>query len=132
MIAEPAYQFRSNRIHLDGTFVFHLGRRQPFQMFLLAGGGIVRRDELREDFVYADPEPPDPNGEEQPVTGIRVPLGNEITLDAATWAPTAHAGAGFEVYVFDDLAVRAEYRLWTAREFSWRTQQVLIGVNYYR
>lgn len=131
VIAEPAYQFRSNRIHLDGTFVLHLGRRQPFQVFLLAGAGLVRRDELREDFVYAEPEPV-PEGEEQPVTGIRVPIGNEISLDAVEFAPTAHVGAGFEVYVFDDLSVRAEYRIWSGNEFAWRTQQALIGVNYYR
>ena len=37
--------------------MYHLGRRQPFQMYILAGGGIVRRDELREDFIYETADP---------------------------------------------------------------------------
>ncbi len=131
VLAEPAYQFRTNRYHLDGSLVFHLGRRQPFQMYLLVGGGVVRRDELREDFVYETVDPPADGEVSQPI-GIRRPLKNEVTLDDATYTATAHAGVGFEVYVFDYLSARAEYRIWSPKDFSFRTQQFVIGVNYYK
>ena len=130
VIAEPAYQFRTNRYHLDGSLVLHMGRRQPFHMYFLAGGGLVRRDELREDFVYEEPEP-SADGE-TPATGIRIPIGNEVTLEWTAYSPTAHLAVGFEVYVFDYLSARAEYRIWSSRDFSFRTQQAVIGVNYYR
>lgn len=130
VIAEPAYQFRTNRYHLDGSIIYHLGRRQPFQMYFVAGGGIVRRDELREDFIY---ETTDPGEDNQ--TGnfrIRVPIGNEVTLEHTAYAPTAHVAVGIEVYVFSYLSARAEYRLWSSKDFSFRTQQAMIGVNYYK
>ena len=129
VIAEPAYQFRTNRYHLDGSLVYHLGRRQPFQMYVVAGGGIVKRDELREDLIYETADP----GETQPgPVGIRIPVGNEITLEHTAYAPTAHVAVGFEVYVFSYLSARAEYRIWSSKDFSFRTQQAMIGVNYYK
>lgn len=129
VVAEPAYQFRTNRYHLDGSIVYHLGRRQPFQMYILAGGGIVRRDERREDFIY---DTTDPGEEGEDTFRIRVPIGNELTLEHTSYAPTAHAAVGFEVYVFSYLSARAEYRIWSSKDFSYRTQQAMIGVNYYR
>lgn len=130
VVAEPAYQFRTNRYHLDGSIVYHMGRRQPFQMYFAAGGGIVRRDELREDFIY---ETTDPGEGAEPTTfGIRIPVGNEVTLQHTTYSLTAHAAVGFEVYVFSYLSARAEYRIWSSKDFSFRTQQAMIGVNYYR
>ena len=131
VIAEAAYEFRTNRYHLDGSVVYHLGRRQPFQMYFLAGGGIVRRDETKEDFVYADPEPPG-DGSGGGLTGFRRPIDAEVSLKRTTYAASAHLAAGIEVYVFDDLSARAEYRIWWPGSFSYRTQQVVIGVNYYR
>ena len=130
VIAEPAYQFRTNRYHLDGSIVYHLGRRQPFQMYILAGGGIVRRDELREDLIFETPAP----GEGDPSGSLRFrqPIGNEITLEHTVYAPTAHAAIGLEVYVFSYLSARAEYRIWSSKDFSFRTQQAMIGVNYYK
>ena len=129
VIAEPAYQFRTNRYHIDGSLVYHLGRRQPFQMYFVAGGGIVRRDELREDFIY---ETTDPGDDQSGSFRIRVPIGNEVTLEHTTYAPTAHVAVGFEVYVFSYLSARAEYRIWSSKDFSFRTQQAMIGVNYYK
>ena len=130
VIAEPAYQFRTNRYHLDGSIVYHLGRRQPFQMYFVAGGGLVRRDELREDFIYESTAPGEGDGSGS--FGIRVPIGNEVTLEHTTYAPTAHAAVGIEVYVFSYLSARAEYRIWSSKDFSFRTQQAMIGVNYYK
>ena len=130
VVAEPAYQFRTNRYHLDGSIVYHLGRRQPFQMYFAAGGGIVRRDELREDFIYDTTEPVE--GEEPTSFGIRIPIGNEVTLEQTAYSLTAHAAIGLEVYVFSYLSARAEYRIWSSKDFSFRTQQAMIGVNYYR
>ena len=130
VIAEPAYQFRTNRYHLDGSVVYHLGRRQPFQMYVAGGGGIVRRDELREDFIYETTDPGE--GDQSGSFRIRVPVGNEVTLEHTTYVPTAHLAVGFEVYVFSYLSARAEYRIWSSKDFSFRTQQAMIGVNYYR
>ncbi len=136
VIAEALYEFRTNRYHLDGSLVYHVGRRQPFQMFVLAGGGVVRRDETREDFVYA--EVPDVDGDDdgdgadQLVTGFRQPIGREVSQRTTRYAITAHAGAGIEVYVFDNLSARLEYRFWWPGGFSYRTQQIVIGVNYYQ
>ena len=129
VVAEPAYQFRTNRYHLDGSFVYHLGRRQPFQMYFVAGGGIVRRDELREDFIY---ETTDSENDQAGGFQIRVPIGNEVTLEHTAYAPTAHAAVGIEVYVFSYLSASAEYRIWSSKDFSFRTQQAMIGVNYYK
>ncbi len=128
VVAQPAYQFRTNRYHLDGSIVYHLGRRQPFQIYVVAGGGIVRRDELREDFIYEAAEP----GDETGTFRIRVPIGNEISLEHTAYAPTAHVAVGLEVYVFSYLSARAEYRIWSSKDFSFRTQQAMIGVNYYK
>lgn len=130
VVAEPAYQFRTNRYHLDGSVVYHLGRRQPFQMYFAAGGGIVRRDERREDFIYETAEPVE--GAAPTAIGIRIPVGNELTLEHTGYALTAHAAIGFEVYVFSYLSARAEYRIWSSKDFSFRTQQAMIGVNYYK
>ena len=130
VLSEPAYQFRTNRYHLDGSFVFHLGRRQPFQMYFLAGGGVIRRDEVREDFVY-ETEDPSADGSGSGPAATRRPIRNEVTLDWTTYVPSAHLAVGFEVYVFDDLSARAEYRIWSSRDFSFRTQQAVIGINYY-
>lgn len=134
VIADPAYQFRTNRYHLDGSFVFHLGRRQPFHAWVLAGGGVVRRDSLREDFDFSTPEsrrdgllatqPPRPR--------VRIPVGTTVSLDETVYQATAHLGVGFEVYIFDYLSARAEYRIWSPRDFSHRTQQAIVGVNFYR
>ena len=132
VIAEALYEFRTNRYHLDGSLIYHVGRRQPFQMFLVAGGGLVRRDETREDFVYA--EVPDDDGDDPDrfVSGFRQPIGREVSRRTTEYAITAHAGAGIEVYVFDNLSARLEYRLWWPGGFSYRTQQIVIGVNYYQ
>lgn len=127
VVAEPAYQFRTNRYHLDGSVVRHFGRRQPFQTYVFAGGGLLRRDEVREDFIYAEPDE-----EAQTLTGLRFPIGDEITLETSDYTPTLHIGAGFEVYVFDDLSAAAEYRIWIPGDFAYRTQQIIVGVNYYR
>ena len=133
ILAEPAYQFRTNRSHLDGSLVYHIGRRQPFHAWVLAGGGVVRRDERREDFEFAFPDPMrDGLLVTQPErTRLRVPIGSTRTMNQTVYAPTAHIGAGFEVYVFDYLSARAEYRIWTPRPFGYRTQVFVIGVNYY-
>lgn len=134
VLASPAYQFRMNRYHLDGSLVFHLGRRQPFHAWVFAGGGMVRRDSLREDFEFSTPESlRDGLLRSQPsATGVRIPTATRVTLEETVYEPTAHLGAGFEVYIFDYLSARAEYRIWSPRDFSRRTQQALIGVNYYR
>ncbi len=136
VLAVPAYQYRTNRYHLDGSFVYHLGRRQPFQLYVLAGAGIVRREEVREDYTYDDPDPPDPpdpdNAAPTRPTGVRIPIGVEISLDSTEHTFTAHVGAGFEVYVLSYLSARAEYRIWSGSDFGFRTQQFLVGVNYYR
>ena len=130
VVAQPAYQFRTNRYHLDGSIVYHLGRRQPFQMYILAGGGIVRRDERREDFIYESTDPGQDGASD--TFRIQVPIGNELTLEHTAYAPTAHLAVGIEVYVFSYLSARAEYRIWSSKDFSFRTQQAMIGVNYYR
>ena len=127
VVAEPAYQFRTNRYHLDGSLVHHFGRRQPFHTWILAGAGIVRRDEFQEDFIYAEPDE-----DSGTLTGLRFPIGNEVSLETTEYAVTMHIGAGFEVYVFDYLSAAAEYRIWIPSNFGLRTQQIVVGVNYYR
>ncbi len=129
VLAVPAYQYRTNRYHLDGSVVYHLGRRQPFQLYVLAGAGVVRRDEVREDYMY---EEPDPDADPEAPTGVRIPIGVEIGLDETSHKLTAHVGAGFEVYVLSYLSARAEYRIWSGSDFGFRTQQFLVGVNFYR
>ncbi len=130
VFAIPAFQYRTNRYHLDGSLVYHVGRRQPFQVYFLAGAGIVRREEVREDYTYEEPDPDD-NDETRPA-GVRIPIGVDISLDSTRHQLTAHAGAGFEVYVLSRLSARVEYRIWSGRDFGFRTQQFLVGVNYYR
>ncbi len=127
VIAEAAYQFRTNRYHLDGSLVHHFGRRQPFHTYVFAGAGLLRRDEVREDLIYPEPE----EGQES-LTGLRFPLGHEVTLQTTDYSFSAHLGAGFEVYVFDYLSAVAEYRIWIPGDFTYRTQQAIVGVNYYR
>ncbi len=129
VLAIPAFQYRTNRYHLDGSLVYHIGRRQPFQMYVLAGLGVVRREEVREDYRY---EEPDPDADPEIPTGVRIPIGVDISLDETRHRLTAHAGVGFEVYVLSHLSARAEYRIWSGSDFGFRTQQFLVGVNFYR
>jgi opacity protein-like surface antigen len=119
--ALPAYRFETNRYHADGTFVFHIGRRQPFHPFLLGGGGVVRRDEKRTDITFTfDPD-----------TGLPSGQTTEVVLDTTDYEITGHVGAGFDLYFLYNLAARVEFRQWLPTTFEKRTRAFFFAATYF-
>ncbi|HSF15633.1 MAG TPA: outer membrane beta-barrel protein [Vicinamibacteria bacterium] len=117
----PAFGFETNRYHLDGSFVVHLGRRQPFHAFLLAGGGVVRRDEKRTDIFFTF----------DPVTNQILERREEVTLDTKEYEPTGHVGGGFDLYFLYNLAARVEFRQWLPQTTEKRTRMFFFAATYF-
>ena len=117
----PAFRFETNRYHLDGTFVYNIGRRQPFHPFVFAGGGLVRRDEKQTDFTF----------EPDPETGQDILVSQEVVLDGSEYEPTGHAGVGAEIYFMFNLAARVEYRMWFPRTWEKKTHQIFFAASYF-
>ena len=113
--AVPDFQFETNRYHLDGSFVYHLGRRQPFHPFVLAGGGVVLRTERRTGFEV---------NEDNAVM--------ETGVDStSTYHGTFHFGTGVDVYFFSNLSARIEFRWRFPTETSKQTRMYLFGASYF-
>jgi Outer membrane protein beta-barrel domain len=120
--AIPAYRFEATRYHLDGTFLFHIGRRQPFNPYLFAGAGLERSDERRTDLTFTFDE----NG-----TIVNAPPTESVVLDTSTYRPAGHFGAGFDLYFLYNLAARVEFRLYVPQDTSLRTRAFFFGASYY-
>lgn len=116
----PAFQFEANRYHLDGTFLFHIGRRQPFHPYVFAGAGLERADAKRTNFTYTFDE-----------NNVIVDRQEEVVLDATEYQAEGHAGAGFDLYFLYNVAARIEYRVWIPPDFDKRTSIFFFGVTYY-
>jgi len=117
----PAFRFENSRYQLDGTFVYNIGRRQPFHPFVFGGVGMRRGDEKQTDFTF----------EIDPETGQDILVSSEVVLNETNYEIMGHVGAGAEIYFFYNLAARAEYRLWIPKDFSQRTQQFFFAASYY-
>ena len=117
----PAVLFESNRYHADGTFVIHIGRRQPFHPFVFAGGGVVRRDEKQAGLEFTfDPE-----------TGQITSREERVLSDVIEYELTGHAGAGFDFYFMYNLSARAEFRVWMPKTWEKRTRMFFFAATYY-
>jgi hypothetical protein len=116
----PAFEFNANRYHLDGSFLVHIGRRVPFHPYILAGGGLERRDEKQTDFTYTLGE----NGEVIDRT-------EAISLDTSEYEPTAHFGAGFDLYFLYNVAARVEFRWWIPTTTDKSTRMFFFGASYF-
>ena len=117
----PSFRFESNRYHLDGTFVWNVGRRQPFHPFLLAGGGVRRRDEKRTEFTFE----PDPD------TGVPILISQDVVLDGSTYEFMGHVGLGAEIYFMYNLAARAEWRLWAPQDWDRKDHMFFFAASFY-
>lgn len=118
----PAYRFATTRYELDGTFLFHIGRRQPFHPFLAAGAGLERTDEKRTDLTFFF----DDKG-----NVINMPPTEEVVLDTRSYQPAGHFGAGFDLYFLYNLAARVEFRLYVPQDTSKTTRAFFFGANFY-
>jgi hypothetical protein len=117
----PALSLETNRYHIDGTFVFHIGRRQPFHPFLLAGGGVVRRDEKQTELEFSI----------NPDTGGITAGPQTVISDTTDYNLTGHVGAGFDFYFLYNLAARAEVRLWLPQQWENRTRMFFFAATYF-
>ena len=111
----PDFQFETNRYHLDGSFVYHLGRRQPFHPFVLAGGGMVLRSSKLTDFEL---------NEDNVVT-------ESSSTSTTTYQGTVHFGAGFDIYFFSNVSARVEFRWRIPQDTDRQTRMYLFGASYY-
>lgn len=116
----PAYRIDANRYFLDGSFLLHFGRRQPFHPFVLAGGGLVRRDDKRTDITFTFDE-----------NNVIIDRSEELVFNTSTYEPEGHVGAGFDLYFLYNLAARVEFRLWLPRDTEYRTRMFFFGASYY-
>lgn len=115
----PDYQFVANRYHLDGSFLFHLGRRQPFHPYLIAGGGLERTDEKKTDITIVLQD------------NVVISRTEEVVLDTSEYQPTAHFGGGFDLYFLYNVAARVEFRWWLPRDLDKSTRIFFFGASYY-
>ncbi len=113
----PAFEFKTTRYHLDGAFVYHIGRRQPFNPYVLGGAGMVRREERRTDFEF-DPE-------------TLELVGQTLVLDTVETEPAFFAGAGFDLYFKYNLAARVEFRWWFPMDTDRGSRMFLFGGSYF-
>lgn len=118
----PAYRFEAIRYHLDGTFLFHIGRREPFHPYVFAGAGLERTDEKQTDLTFHF----DDNGALLPI-----PPDQKVVLDTTSYQPAGHFGAGFDLYFLYNLAARAEFRLYVPQDVAKRTRVFFFGANFY-
>lgn len=118
--ALPKFQFVANRYHLDGSFLFHIGRRQPFHPYLIAGGGLERVDETRTDFTFTLGE-----------NNVIIDRTEEVVLDTTEYQPTGHFGGGFDLYFLYNVAARVEFRWWLPTDTDKSTRMFFFGASYY-
>ena len=116
----PAFQFEANRYHLDGSFLYHIGRRQPFHPYIIAGGGLERSDEKRTDITFVLGE-----------NNVVVSRSEEVVLDTSEYQPTVHFGGGFDLYVLYNVAARVEFRWWLPKDTDKSTRMFFFGASYY-
>ncbi len=116
----PAFQFEGNRYHLDGSFLYHFGRRLPFHPYLIAGGGLERRDEKQTDFTYTFGE-----------DNVIIDRQEEEVLDTTDYEPTAHLGAGFDLYFLYNVAARVEFRWWVPTTTDKSMRMFFFGATYF-
>jgi len=116
----PAFQYEANRYHLDGSFLFHLGRRQPFHPYVIAGGGLERSDEKRTNLTFTIDE-----------NNVITPGPVEVVLDASEYQPTAHFGGGFDLYFLYNVSARVEFRWWLPKDLDKSTRMFFFGASYY-
>ena len=116
----PAFQFGANRYHLDGSFLYHIGRRQPFHPYIIAGGGLERSDEKRTDITFVLGE-----------NNVIISRTEEVVLDTTEYQPTAHLGAGFDLYVLYNVAARVEFRWWLPKDTDKSTRMFFFGASYF-
>jgi hypothetical protein len=116
----PQYQYEATRYHLDGSFLYHFGRRQPFHAYLIAGGGLERTDETKTDFTYTFGE-----------NDVIVDRQEEVVLDTTGYAPTAHVGGGVDLYFLYNVAARIEFRWWLPKDLDRSTRMFFFGASYY-
>jgi hypothetical protein len=101
------FQLQQDRYHLDGTLYYHFGRRKPFHLYILGGGGGVRRDIVRSSAEEA----------------------SERTIENE---PTVSFGGGFDYYVLYNVGVRVDMRWWLpGGSFDGRTRRIFFGLGYY-
>jgi len=118
--ALPAYQFVANRYHLDGSLLYHIGRRQPFHPYIIAGAGLERTDEKRTDITFVLGE-----------NNVVISSSEEVVLDTTDYEPTAHFGGGFDLYVLYNVSARVEFRWWLPRDTDKSTRMFFFGASYY-
>ena len=118
--AVPSFRFQTNRYQIDGSFVYNIGRRQPFHPYIVAGGGLVRREKTRTDIVFETNE-----------AGQSKLISSEVVLDTAEYEAVAHIGAGVEIYFLYNVAARIEYRFYIPQSFNQYTRQFYFGGTYF-
>lgn len=118
----PVYRFEAIRYHLDGTLLFHLGRRQPFQPYVFAGAGLERTDEKRTDLTFFFDE----NG-----NLANVPPEEKVVFDSVSYRPAGHFGGGFDLYFLYNLAARVEFRLYVPQDTALQTRVFFFAASYY-
>jgi Outer membrane protein beta-barrel domain len=116
----PAFRFQSAHYRLNGTVLFHIGRRQPFHPFVFAGAGLERTDETRTDLTFTFDE-----------NNVIINRTETLVFDTKSYQPAVHFGGGFDLYFLYNLAARVEYRLYVPQDTSRRTQVFFFGANYY-
>lgn len=116
----PAFRYETNRYQLDGSLVYHIGRRQPFHPFILGGGGLVRRDEKQTDLEFVLNE-----------NGQILETITDVSLNTTSYEPAAHVGAGFDIYFLYNLSARVEFRLNVPQTVEKRTRMWLFSASYY-
>ncbi len=118
--ALPAFRFETTRYQMDGTFVYNIGRRQPFHPYIFAGGGLVRRDKKRTELVFE----PDELEQDRLVS-------EDVVLDVVEYEAAAHFGGGVEIYFLYNVAARVEYRIYIPQSFDQYTRQFYFGATYF-
>ena len=116
----PAFEFDANRYHLDGSVLVHFGRRVPFHPYVIAGGGLERRDERQTDFTYT-----------LGTNGEVIDRTEAVSLDTSEYEPTAHFGAGFDLYFMYNVAARVEFRWWIPPTTDKTTRMFFFGASYF-
>ena len=118
--AIPAYRFEATRYFLNGTFLYHIGRRQPFFPYVFAGAGLQRTDEQRTDLTFVF----DSNNNIVAST-------ETIAFRTSSYHPVGHFGAGFDLYFLYNVAARVEFRLYVPQDTSQRTRVFFFGASYF-
>jgi hypothetical protein len=118
--ALAAYRFQVVRYDLDGTFFYHIGRREPFHAFVFGGGGLARRDRTRHDIDYTFDE-----------NGIVIDR-TEVEIErTSVYDAQGHFGAGFDIYVLYNVAARVEFRIRVPQTTELWSRDWFFGASYY-